>query len=98
MPIFRHDSPYSTPLSSLVWLRYTGLLYLVFQSLRWFTAFNCFNHATWVRFHVLRDHYYGRSSFGMEKAAEGFTLKLPSDIDGRALIRTLGALDEDDEL
>jgi len=98
MPIFRHDSPYSTPLSSLVWLLYTGLLYLVFQSLRWLTAFNCFNRATWVRFHALRDHYYGRFSFGMEKAAEDFALKLPSDIDGRALIRTLEALDEDDEL
>lgn len=98
MPIFRHDSPYSTPLSSLVWLLYTGLLYLVFQSLRWLTAFNCFNHATWVHFRALRDHYYGRFSFGMEKAAEEFALKLPSDIDGRALIRTLEALDEDDKL
>ena len=98
MPIFRHDSPYSTPLSSLVWLLYTGLLYVVFQSLRWLTAFHCFNHATWVRFRALRDHYYGRFSFGMEKAAEEFALKLPSDIDDRALIRTLEALDEDDEL
>ena len=34
----------------------------------------------------------------MEKAAEEFALKLPSDIDGRALIRTLEALEEDDEL
>lgn len=98
MPILWHDSPYSTPLSSLVWLLYTGLLYLVFQSLRWLTAFNCFKHATWVRFRALRDHYYGRFSFGMEKAAEEFALKLPSDIDGRALIRTLEALNGDDEL
>jgi hypothetical protein len=34
----------------------------------------------------------------MEKAAEEFALELPSDIDGRALLRTLEALDEDDEL
>jgi hypothetical protein len=34
----------------------------------------------------------------MEKAAEEFALDLPSDIDGRALIRTLETLDEDDEL
>jgi hypothetical protein len=34
----------------------------------------------------------------MDKAAEDFALGLPSDIDGRALIRTLETLDEDDEL
>jgi len=34
----------------------------------------------------------------MEKAAEDFALGLPPDIDGRALIRTLETLDEDEEI
>jgi len=98
LPIFRHDSPYNTPLSSLVWFFYTGSLCLVFQSLQWLTAFNCFHLAMWVRFRSLRDQYYGWFLYGMEKAAEEFALGLSSDIDGRALIRTLETLDEDDEL
>ena len=98
LPIFRHDSPYNTPLSPLVWFLYTGLLCLVFQSLQWLTAFNCFHLAIWVRFRSLRDQYYGWFLHGMEKAAEEFALGLSSDIDGRALIRTLETLDEDDEL
>jgi len=98
VPIFRYDSPYTTPLSSLAWSLYTGLLYLVFRLLRRLTAFNYFSHATYDSFRNFRDYYYGLFSYGMEKAAEEFALKLPSDIDGRSLLRTLEALDEDDEL
>ena len=98
MPIFRYDSPYSAPLSSLAWSLYTGLLCLVFRFFRWLTAFNYFSHATWDCTRTFRDYYYGLFSYGMEKAAEEFALKLPSDIDGRALLRTLETLDEDDEL
>jgi len=98
MPIFRYDSPYSAPLSSLAWSLYTGLLCLVFRFFRWITAFNYFSHATWDYSRTFRDHYYGLFSYGMEKAAEEFALKLPSDMDGRALLRTLETLDEDDEL
>ena len=98
LPIFRHDSPYYTPLSSLAWFIYTGFLCLVFQSLQRLTAFNCFRFDTWQRFRASRDQYYKWFLHGMDKAAEDFALGLPSDIDGRALLRTLEALDEDDEL
>ena len=98
LPIFRHDSPYYTPLSSLAWFIYTGFLCLVFQSLQWLTAFNYFRLETWRRFCTSRDQYYKWFLHGMEKAAEDFALSLPSDIDGRALIRTLETLDEDEEL
>ena len=98
MPIFRYDSPYSTPFSSWTWSLYTGLLCLVFRFLRWLTAINYFNPATWDRSRTFRDRYHRWFSYGMEKAAEEFALKLPSDIDGRALLRTLDTLDEDDEL
>jgi len=98
LPIFRHDSPYYTPLSSLAWFIYTGLLSVVFHFLLWLTAFNCFRREIWERFHALRDQYHRWFLHGMEKAAEDFALGLPSDIDGRALIWTLETLDEDDEL
>ena len=98
MPIFRYDSPYTTPLSSLAWSIYTGLLCLVFRFLRWLTAFNYFSRATWDSFRTFRNYYYGLFSYSMEKAAEEFALELPSDIDGRALLRTLEALDGDDEI
>ena len=98
LPIFRFDSPYYTPLSSLAWFLYTGLLFLVFQSLQWLTAFNCFRRAKWVRFRTSRDRYYEWFLHGIEKAAEDTALGLPSDIDYRALTWTLETLNEDNEL
>jgi len=98
LPIFRHDSPYYTPLSTLAWSLHTGLLCVIFQSLLWLTAFNCFRRAKWVRFRASRDQYYERLSRGMEKAAEDFALGMPSDIDGRALLWTLRTLNKDDEI
>jgi Family of unknown function (DUF6535) len=98
LPILRYDSPYYTPLSTLAWLLYTGLLCIFFQSLKWLTAFNCCRRAIWIRCRTLRDQYYKRFLHGMEKAAEDFALGLPPEIDGRALIRTLESLDEDEEI
>ena len=98
LPIIRHDSPYYTPLSSLAWLLYTGILFLIFQSLQWLTAFNCCRPAIWEWFCTSRDQYYKWFVHGMEKAAEDFALGLLPDIDGRALIRTLETLDEDEEI
>jgi hypothetical protein len=98
LPILRHDSPYHTPLSSLAWFLYTGSLCVMFQSLRWLTAFNCFHRTRWESFRALRDQYHKWFSHGMEKAAKDFAMGLPPDIDGRALIWTLETLDEDDEI
>ena len=98
LPILRHDSPYYTPLSTLAWFFYTGLLSLIFQVFKWLTAFNCCRRAIWIRCRALRDKYSKWFLQGMEKAAEDFALGLPPDIDGRALIRTLETLDEDEEI
>ena len=38
MPIFRHDSPYYTPLSLPVWHIVIGIPFLVYQFLRWFNG------------------------------------------------------------
>jgi hypothetical protein len=98
LPILRHDSPYYTPLSPLVWFLYTGLLCVIFQSLQWLTAFNYFYRARWERFRALRDQHHAWFSHGIEKTAKDFALKVPPDVDGRMLIRMLEKLDEDDEV
>lgn len=98
LPIFRHDSPYNTPLSPLAWFLYTGFLCLLFQSLQWITAFNCFRRELWIRFRSLGDLYHDWFLHGMEKAAEDSALGLSSDIDIRALLWTFETLDEGDEI
>ena len=98
LPIFRHDSPYNTPLSPLAWFLYTGFLCLFFQSLRWITAFNCFRRELWVRSRSLGDLYHDWFLHGMDKAAEDSALGLSSDIDIRALLWAFETLDEDDEI
>ncbi|KAI9449960.1 hypothetical protein BJY52DRAFT_209603, partial [Lactarius psammicola] len=47
MPIFRHDSPYHTPLSLPAWHIVFGISFVTFRVLRWFTistyfCFRCF--------------------------------------------------------
>ncbi|KAI0296139.1 hypothetical protein B0F90DRAFT_1919155 [Multifurca ochricompacta] len=98
MPIFRHDSPYYAPLSESAWFLYAGTLLVVFQILRWFSAFSCFSYATWDRLGDLKDRYHRWCLHGIGKAAEESAQKLSSEIDGRALIWTLESLDEDHEL
>jgi hypothetical protein len=94
MPIFRHDSPYCTPLSSVVWSFYTNALFIFFQLLKWITPSS---HAT-SHLTNLRDKYRRWFVHGIEKAAEESALDLSPEIDGRSLIWTLKALNEDDQL
>jgi hypothetical protein len=95
LPLFRHDSPYYTPISPPLWLLYTGTLSLAVRILRWFTAFNCFSDKTWGRFGRLKDHYGRRFSHRIEEAAEEFAQNLLPEIDGGILLWVLQSLDED---
>jgi len=98
LPLFRHESTYYTPLTPLLWLLYTGTLYVAARILWWFTAFNCFREKTWDHFSHLK-HRYGRLfSRGIEEAAEESAQKLSSEIDGRILLWALQSLDEDHEV
>jgi hypothetical protein len=97
-PIFRLESPYYTPLSSPLWLLYTGAQYIVVRSLHWFTAFHCCSDETWVRFGDLQNRYRRRLLHGIEEAAEESAQKISSEIDSRVLLWTLQASDEDHEL
>ncbi|KAH9057273.1 hypothetical protein EDB87DRAFT_1686554 [Lactarius vividus] len=97
-PIFRHDSPYYTPLSSPTWHMVTGITYVVFRILRRLTLMNYFSGETFVRFESLEKSYRKLLVQGMQKAAEGTALDLPSEIDTRAFLWTFDSLDEDHEL
>ena len=97
IPVFRHDSPYYTPLSLPACHIATGTLFFIYRFLRWF------NWSVQRRF---RTHHYldredscrKRLAQGVQRAAEEDALKSPSEIDTRAFMWTFDRLDEDHEL
>ncbi|KAH9013035.1 hypothetical protein EDB85DRAFT_988020 [Lactarius pseudohatsudake] len=98
LPIFRHESPYFTPLSSPLWLIYTGTLFVVFRILRWLMAFNCCNDKTWDRLGRLKDYYQRQFFDGRERVAEECAQKSSPEIDGHILLRTLQSSNQEHEL
>jgi len=97
MPMFRHDSPYYAPLSSLAWYLYTGILFTLFRILQWI-ANQCLTYSIWKRMRDLRGTYLARTLRSMEKEFEETALKVPSEIDGRALLWRFESLDKYEEL
>ena len=98
MPIFRHDSPYYTPLSSPAWHIVTGILFSVYRLLRWFNQSVRFRLHAYLRYLDLENSYRKSLVRGMQKTAEETALDLPSEIDIRAFMWTFDCLDEDHEL
>ena len=98
MPLFRPDSPYYAPLSSSAWYLATGVLTLFFQVLCWPSWLDCLTDCTWDHFDERRRRYREWLSHGLSKTVEEIARKLPSGIDGRALMWTLECSDEDKEL
>jgi hypothetical protein len=98
LPIFRHDSPYCTPLSSPLWVIYTGTLSMTFRILRWLTAFNCCNDKAWDSFGSLKDDYQRRFFRGLERVAEECAQKSSPEVDHRILLWALQSSRQDHEL
>ena len=98
MPIFRHDSPYYTPLSLPTWHIVTGTLLFVYRFLRWFNHSIRYRYGAFGRYLDLEDSYRKSIARGMQKTAEETALKLSSVIDARAFMWTFDCLDEDHEL
>ena len=98
MPIFRHDSPYRTPLSLPAWHIVTGISHLSFRALRRVTQSEYFSQQVYNRFYFLKEHYRKILAHGMQKTAEETALNSSSDIDTRAFMWTFDCLDEDHEL
>jgi hypothetical protein len=97
MPLFRHDSPYYTPLTSLVWPVVIGIPFVTFRILRLLTGFLHIDMIS-LRFRYFAASYRKLLLQGMQKTAEETAMKSPSEIDTRAFMGTFDGLDEDHEL
>ena len=98
MPIFRHDSPYYTPLSLPAWHIVTWIPYLVYRFLRWFNWSVRYRPHASRRFEIREICCLVSLLRGMRKTAEETALNSPSEIDTRAFMWTFDCLDEDHEL
>lgn len=94
LPIFRPNSPYYAPLSSVFWSLYACICYAVFEVLS-STAFNCLGSIAIHRFRGLRDYYRERFFDDMRKIAEESAEQRSSEIDAHVLESTFDAVGED---
>jgi hypothetical protein len=95
IPIFRHDSPYYTSLSSLVWLIVVGIRCVVAQVYGLFILWRLLRRPVFARY---IGRYYEMLLQGMHRTAEETALNSPPEVDTRAFMWTLDCLDEDHEL
>jgi len=97
MPVFRHDSPYYAPFSSVVWLLYAGIQYCRFAIATFITSQTCI-YDTDRDPSDLKDRYRRWMSGGIRKAVEEAVSELSPKIDLRILEWTLRTLGGDDSL
>jgi hypothetical protein len=96
MPVFRHGSPYNTPLSLPAWQIVTRVSFTIIWG---FTPFvHLLGGVVYYRFRLLKERYRKFLAQGMQKSAEDTALSSSSEIDARAFIWTFGSLDEDRDL
>ena len=101
LPIFRHDSPYHTPLSLPAWHIVTGIQFLTFRALQRLTALTPWSYLSnkfYYYFHDLAGRYGKWLAQGLQTTVEETALNSPSEIDTRAFQWTFDCLDEDHEL
>ena len=98
IPLFRHDSPYYTPLSSSVWVLYAGLPYAALEICRLIRYRRPRIEPAFFHISDLTDRYGKRLSGGLWKAAEHTALASTDDLSCRILQWTFDAVDEDHEL
>ena len=96
MPIFWHDSPYYSPLSTTLWFLLGIIPYAVLKGLE-IIARRYVSRFAYSIF-LLRERFGQWISGGLEMAAEEARWKRQSEIDGHILGWTANALDEDDAL
>ena len=97
MPVFWHDSPYYTPLSSTAWSLHTFMAYAFF-TVPAIIFGRLSSPQAWELFRNLRKHYSDKMLGGVWKAAEDAALEQSQEIDLSILDWTIGALGEDDTL
>ncbi|KAH9054795.1 hypothetical protein EDB87DRAFT_1418172 [Lactarius vividus] len=90
MPLLFRDSPYSTPLTSLVWPIIIWILDVIFHVV----PYLIWSH----RVGRLKDKFHKMRLQGMQKTAEETAPNLSSAVDTRAFLWTFDTSDEDHEL
>ena len=98
MPIFRHDSPYYTALSPLVWNSLLGVAYVVSAIPGWLLYCTVYYRRSAKWFLDLAGNRYDLFVQGMQKTIEVTALDLTSSINTRVFMWTFDRLDEDHEL
>ena len=101
-PIFRHDSPYYTPLTTIAWFCATGISWVVLRTLK---AIASELHGRklvsldgWYKISVIEYRQSKRFFRGFTRDTEDIAFRLPTDIDVRGLSSTFNSLEEDNEL
>ena len=90
MPIIFPDSPYYTPLSSLIWFFYAFIQHTLLTSIV-YVAQQAHSYRIYFHFRNLRDRYRRWVSVDMWKAVEETAMKQSSKIDFQILDWTMGA-------
>ena len=98
IPIFRQDSPYSSPLSSLAWSLFNGTIFAVSKTLYSSGILDRVGFAIRDRMINLGVLSKRRLVEGMVKTAKETALKISPEIDARALMWTFDTSDEDYKL
>ena len=101
-PVFRHDSPYYTPLTRVAWFCATGISWVVFRTLK-IIASELHSHKlvsldSWYKISVMEHRQSKRFFRGFTRDTEDMAFRLPTDIDVRGLAWTFNSLEEDNEL
>jgi hypothetical protein len=103
LPLIYPNSPYQTPLTSLLWIFQQTTLLISLDLLRRFVKF-IYDHTGVVvwklygRILFKLDVYSRRFRQGLSRSRETIALRQPTEMDSRALSWTLDVLDEDHEL
>ena len=97
-PIFRHDSPYFSPLSLPAWFLYATISHLFFTARLSMLSNRLVDFRTWEHLRTLRDRYRDWILGGVEEAAEQTVLERLSDIDAGIFGWTLDVVGDDDRL
>ena len=98
LPIFRHNSPYHSPLSTPIGFLYAHIHHFIFKILASITSGDFWSYRAWERCEDLKGRYQGWVLGGLEKAAEETASKRSSEIDVQILDWTISVLGDDDSL
>ncbi|KAN0137408.1 hypothetical protein V8E53_004853, partial [Lactarius tabidus] len=98
IPIFRHDRPYFSPLSSPAWSLFNGTIFAAIRALYFSGILDHIGFANRDRMINLAADARKRFVDGIVKTAQETALKVSPEIDTRAIMWTFDSLDEDHEL